>query len=396
MKKIIIIAVAIIIVLIGYLIIKNTMVKELTTKQKVEKLLSTMSLEEKIGQMLIVFYSSPSYDTSLASSIKDNQPGGFILFKENMQSFEQISNLIKGMQSDSKIPMFISVDQEGGVVQRLKDISDSNITIIPTMEKVGIKNDENLAFQVGTVIGEELNDFGINMNYAPVIDIYSNPSNTVIGSRSFGNNELLVSNMGIAVAKGLEAVSVIPVYKHFPGHGDTTEDSHYELPILNKSKEELYSLELKPFIEAINNDAQVIMIGHIALPKITGDNTPSSLSSKIINDLLVKELNFKGLIITDALNMKALTDNYSSEEIIIKAINAGVNTLLMPGPSKSTVKTIKKAISEGKINEKQINNSVIKILTLKYNAGLLDNRKTEALKVFNNAGHQEIIDKIAE
>jgi len=400
MKKIIVTLAIMFIFIVGFIFFKDFNKidddAKLSINQKVDKILKGMTLEEKIGQMLVIYYTSTSYDKTLQSAIRDVKPGGFILFKENITGHEQLTNYINGMQEDSDIPMFISIDQEGGLVQRLKTLSDANITIIPSMEKLGKMNDENLSYEVGGVIGNELNAMGINMDFAPVIDINSNPNNTVIGDRSFGNSAELVSRMGIAVAKGLTSSGVIPVYKHFPGHGDTNEDSHYDLPVLTKTKEELYDLELKPFIEAINNDAKVIMIGHLAVPKITGDNTPASLSSKIIKDLLIEELGFKGVVITDALNMGALTNNYTTEEILINTINAGVDMLLMPGSSKTSLTTIKKAIEDGKITEQQINNSVRKILTLKYESGLFEKNTKLDKQVLGSAEHQSIIDKIRE
>jgi beta-N-acetylhexosaminidase len=202
--------------------------------------------------------------------------------------------------------------------------------------------------------------------------------------------------MGIALGKGLSDSGIIPVYKHFPGHGDTNEDSHYTLPILNKTKDELYNLELKPFIDAIKGGAKVIMVGHIALPQITGDNTPASLSSVIVKDLLIDELGFKGVVTTDALNMGALTKNYTAEKILINAINAGVDMLLMPGSSKATITMIEKALNEGKITEDQINNSVRKILTLKYESGLFDKKDLPNKEIIGNDKHQKIIDKISQ
>lgn len=367
--------------------------KDLTTEQKVNKLLSKMSLEEKIGQMLVIYYTKDTYDNTLDNTIKNIGPGGFILFKENIDNYNQLTTFIKSMQENSKVPMLISIDQEGGIVQRLKNIDDE-VSIIPAMVEVGATNDEKLAFEIGQLIGKELSVFGINMNYAPVIDINSNPNNTVIGNRAFGSDYELVSKMGIATAKGLKESNVISVYKHFPGHGDTLEDSHETLPILNKTKEELYQLELKPFIDAINNGAEVIMIGHIAVPKLTGDNTPASLSKVVITDLLKEELKFKGIVITDALNMGALEG--SSEEIIVKAINAGVDMLLMPGSSKITVSIIKSAIVNKQITEEQINNSVRKILTLKYNNNLFEEKTLNDKSILNCEDHQKILDKIKE
>lgn len=391
--KVLVIILVFVFAFAGYFYFNKISSKELTIEQKVDKLLKKMSLDEKIGQMLVIYYSSANYDNLLNNTIVNIGPGGFILFKENIKNYDQLTNFISSMQKNSEIPMLISIDQEGGIVQRLGSINE-NISIIPAMANLGAMQDETLAYEVGKVIGNELNVFGINMNYAPVIDIDSNPNNTVIGNRAFGDNAELVSKMGIATANGLKDSNVIPIYKHFPGHGDTAEDSHYTLPVLNKTKEELYQLELKPFIDAINNGAEVIMIGHIAVPQLTGDNTPASLSKIVINDLLKDELGFKGVVITDALNMGAL--EYDNDEIIIKAINAGVDMLLMPGPSKTTLSIIKSAIANKKITEQQINNSVRKILLLKYNNGLFEKRTLNDKSMLNSQEHQEILNKIKE
>lgn len=361
-------------------------------EQKVESTMEEMNLEEKIGQMLIVSYRSSAADDNLISTLKTVKPGGFILFSENFESYSSTKKMIEDIEVTSDIPMFISIDQEGGRVQRLKQLSDSNVTIIPSMSEVGKTNDENLAYEVGKVVGEELRVFNINMDFAPVLDIYSNSENTVIGNRAFGTDSTTVTKMGLSFAKGLKSTGVIPVYKHFPGHGDTKEDSHYTLPVITKTKEELMQEELIPFINAIEEGAEVIMIGHLAVPNITGDNTPASLSKEVITDLLKEELGFKGLVVTDALNMGALTNNYSKKEIYVNAINAGVDILLMPSPSMDAVKIIKEAVVNGEITEGQINNSVEKILTLKYEN--LSDENIYTKDYLGSDSHKEVISKI--
>ncbi len=359
---------------------------------KAESLMKDMTLEEKIGQMLIVSYRSSEADDNLVNILNEVKPGGFILFSENFESYEQAKKMIDTINSTSDIPMFMSVDQEGGRVQRLKKLSDKDVTIIPSMNKVGNMNDEELTYQVGRVVGEELRVFDINMDFAPSLDIYSNSNNTVIGDRSFGSTSEVVTKMGLSFAKGLSSTGVIPVYKHFPGHGDTSEDSHYTLPVITKTKEELLNLELIPFKKAIEEGAEVIMIGHLAVPSITEDNTPASLSKTLITDFLKDELGYKGLVITDALNMGALTNEYSKKEIYVNAINAGVDILLMPSPSKEAVKIIKEAVVNGEISEEAINNSVKKILELKCNRLYQENKYTA--DYLGSSEHKEIIDKI--
>lgn len=342
---------------------KKLDINKMSLDEKVNYAMQHMTLDEKIAQMLIVYYSSYSYDETLSEVIKNVNPGGFILFNDNILNHEQLNNFIRKMKEDSKIPMFISIDQEGGLVQRLKPTNDIKVSLIPAMSTI---TDEADAFNIGKTIGNDLKKYGINMNFAPVIDINMSDENTVIDSRSFGSVPETVSKLGLAVANGLEEQDIIPVFKHFPGHGSTTADPHFDLPILNKSKEELYQHELIPFIEAIKNGANVIMIGHIAVPQITGDNTPASLSKEVITDLLKNELDFKGLVVTDALNMRALTKYHSQKEIIVNAINSGVDLLLMPGSSSKTISIIKKAIENNEIKEETINNSVKKILELKF------------------------------
>ena len=199
--------------------------------------------------------------------------------------------------------------------------------------------------------------------------------------------------MGIKLGKGLEDKGVIPVYKHFPGHGSTTTDSHYDLPVINKTKDELMEKELIPFKKAIGEGADIIMIGHLAIPKITNDKTPASLSKVLITDLLKTELNYQGLVVTDALNMGALTNNYKESEIYEMAINAGVDLLLMPKSSTSAMSSIKASIASGKITEDQINNSVRKILTLKYSKLTEDNYLDKSYLA--SSEHKKIIEKIS-
>ena len=358
----------------------------------VEEQLSEMTIEEKIGQMLIVSDTTTTLDEDLLNNLNTVKPGGFILFSDNIKSYEQTKKLIEDINNTSDIPMFISIDQEGGRVLRIKKLSDAKVTNIPSMYHLGLTKDTKLSYEVGKVVGEELRVFGINMNFAPVLDIYSNKENTVIGDRSFGTTSDLVSKMALSFAEGQESTGIISVYKHFPGHGNTSEDSHYTLPVITKTKEELMNLELKPFIEAINNGADVIMIGHLAVPSITKDDTSASLSKEIITDLLKNKLGYNGLVITDALNMDALTNEYTEEEIYINAINAGVDILLMPDFDSETIEIITNAIANGTIAIEEIDNSVEKILELKYDKLFIENPYTK--EYLGSTEHQEIISRI--
>lgn len=285
---------------------------------------------------------------------------------DNYSTYDNTLNLVKNMQSASSIPMIIATDQEGGSVQRLKKITDIHVAEIPYMYYLGNTNDESLAYETGKIMAYQMRTLGINLDFAPVLDIFSNPNNTVIGKRSFSSNEENVTKMALALKKGMEDNLVNTCVKHFPGHGDTTEDSHVSLPIINKTLDELENFELKPFLHSIKN-TNMIMVGHIALPQISKDNTPASLSKVVITDLLKEKYGFKGLVITDALNMGALKNNYSDKEIYVNAINAGADILLMPNDAKSAIDIIKEAVQNGEILEDKINRSVYKILIYKHN-----------------------------
>lgn len=345
--------------------ISNKDFEKLSIEEKVNYKMDNLSIDEKIAQMLIVYYIGDEYDENLSNIIKEVKPGGFILMSDNITTYDRTLNFVKGMQNDSDIPMIISTDEEGGSVQRIKGIRDISVTDIPYMYYLGQTKDKNLAYKVGEIIANELRTIGVNLTYAPVMDIYSNPNNTVIGKRSFGSDPNTVYDMATSLKNGIEDNLVNTCIKHFPGHGDTETDSHFEIPIINKTLDELENSDLLPFIKSIN-DTNMIMVGHIALPKITNSSIPASLSKEIVTDLLKNKYNYKGLVITDALNMRSLTDNYSDKEIYTMAINAGVDLLLMPNGSKNAIKYIKEAIDDEEMDINTINESVRKILTYKY------------------------------
>lgn len=366
--------------------------ESLSIEEKVDYHIKNMSLEEKIAQMLIVYYNSDSFDNNLKSTLESVKPGGFILQSSNITNYEDTLNYVKQIKKTSQVPMFISIDQEGGLVQRLYNLKDIKPTYIPSMFEVGKLKDKEVAYQVGEVMAKELRTIGVNLTFAPVIDIYTNEKNSVIGSRAFGTTKEVVINNAIPLANGLSDNGVIPVFKHFPGHGDTHVDSHVGLPIVDKTLEQLKELELVPFKEAIQNNAKMIMVGHIAYPNITGNNTPATLSYKMVTEVLREEMGFDGIVITDALNMGALTENYTDAEIYEMAIIAGVDILLMPNGSSKTISLIKESISNGKITEERINQSLRRILTLKYEQLNDDNYLSK--DYLGKQEHKDIIDKV--
>lgn len=370
--------------------IESKLSEEELLNKEIEDKISNMSLREKIGQMLIISTTKTEYDEEFDTLLKEVKPSGIVLFANNITTYDNTTALISKIKESAAIPMLIGIDQEGGRVQRIKDIPDVNALTIPNMIEVGKTKNKELAYNVGTVVAKEIAAFGINLDFAPILDIFSNPNNTVIGNRAFGEDAQTVIDMALPFANGMKDEGIIPVYKHFPGHGDTESDSHVELPVITKTEEELLEKELLPFKAAIENDAQMIMTAHIALPSITGDYTPATLSSKVINDMLRQDLGFKGVVITDAVNMAAIADNYTPEEVYKYSINAGVDIILMPEDAKEAINIIEKFVNDGTITETRINDSVKRILTLKYK------NKLDEPKELNkeNIGTQESIDII--
>ena len=358
-------------------------------RDEVKELIDSMSINEKIGQLMIVGFNGTSVDENLNDLVKNSYIGGVILFKDNVESLDGVTELInniKLLNIENKIPLFISVDEEGGVVSR----TPNEFLKLPSSLSIGAYNNENMSYKVGEIIAQELKLMGYNMDYAPVLDVLSNPNNTVIGSRAFGRDVDTVSNLGVSVMKGISENNVISVVKHFPGHGDTSVDSHYGLPLVEKSLEELKELEFIPFQWAINNGADVIMVSHILLQSIDSEN-PATMSKKIISNILRNEMNFDGVVISDDMTMAAIMDNYDIGEASVKAINAGVDIILVChgyDNEMQVLNSISEAVNSGEITEERLNESVYRILSLKNKYNLSDTTKV------NSIGLQEINNKI--
>ncbi len=339
----------------------------------IQEKINNMTLDEKIGQMVMVGVDGYTNDAHSTEMIQNYHVGGFILFKDNIKNTQQALDLINSLKdtnSSSNVPLFFSVDEEGGRVSRMPD----EFAKLPSNKVIGTRDNPDFSFEIGRVIGREIKSLGFNMDFAPVLDVNSNPKNPVIGDRSFGNNAQLVSRLGIKTMQGLQSENVIPVVKHFPGHGDTSTDSHIGLPVVNNDMERLKKLELIPFENAIKNNVDVIMVAHILLPKIDPQN-PASFSKIIITDLLRNEMNYNGLVITDDLTMGAVTKNYKIEEAAVKSVNAGSNIILICHEYEkqvSVIKALKAAVENGEIPAEKVYESVYKILLLKQKYELSD------------------------
>lgn len=371
-------------------------------------ILEKMTPEQKIGQMIMP--SMEQYEdengnlTNLTElneeyrqAILDYGFGGIVLFSSNMENTQQEIKLISDMQeaavsedSISGIPLFISIDQEGGSVGRIPDatVMTGNMALAATGERA----EENTRETAG-IIGEEVSALGINMDFAPVMDVNNNPSNPVIGVRSFGSDPETVARLGNAFKEALQQKGVIPVLKHFPGHGDTDTDSHTGLPSIDKSLEKLSETELVPFKKSIEEGADMIMTSHIQFPQIetetytstgTGEKIclPATLSKKMITGVLREELGFDGVLITDSLVMGAISDNFDPKDAAALAINAGADILLMPMTLTNAddlaqmgeyIQAILAKVQSGEIPQERIDESVLRILKLKMKYGILDN-----------------------
>jgi beta-N-acetylhexosaminidase len=338
-----------------------------------QAILTSMTLEQKIGQMLLVGIDGTEMDKEMNRLITEQHVGGIILYKNNFSDLEgsvRLVNELKKANEGNPAPLFMSVDQEGGKVSRLP----KDFTAIPDAAKVGKTGDPRLAEEMGALLAAEMKAMGFNVDFAPVLDINSNPKNPVIGSRSFGNRADVVTSMGVAVMKGLQQNGTIAVVKHFPGHGDTSVDSHLDLPVVRKTTEQLQAMEWLPFQTAIENGADAVMVAHILFPLIDPD-APASFSSIIIGDQLRGALGFEGVVITDDMTMGAIADHYGIEDAALKSVEAGTDILLVAhgyDTGKQVYDRLLQAVREGRVSEGRIDESVRRILALKLKYRLSD------------------------
>lgn len=370
-----------------------------------------MSLEDKITQMLMVDFrrwqqASEIDETSftvmnaeISGIIARYKFGGIILFGENFEDTEQTVNLVSSLKNIASVsdftPMFIGVDQEGGSVTRIK-----NGTTLPGNMAIGATASKDDAFLAGEILSSELSSLGINLNFAPSLDVNNNPANPVIGLRSFSSDPDLVSELGLSLIEGQQKNDVISAAKHFPGHGNTEVDSHLGLPVVNKTYEELSRIELKPFVAAINEEVDMLMTAHIQFPQIESSTAvsikdgssiylPATLSPEILTTVAREKLNYNGVIITDAMNMSAISENFGESEAVILAMSAGADIILMPttlrsqndvNKLESLIQDIISGVETGRLSEDRIDASVRRIVELKQKRGILDENTNNSLE----------------
>lgn len=364
---------------------EQTTFSEQTTaaSSPVNKILNEMTLEEKVGQLFLInpgMLNCDDSNTSITQELKEKiekyNPGGFILFKPNIQTPEQTIKFIDDLKTASEYQPFIGVDEEGGTVSRIAANSEMGVERLPAMQKIGESGDPEKAYETGEALAGYLKRFHFNVDFAPVADVNTNPDNPVIGSRAFGSQPEPVAKMVAQAVKGLQDNNVVACVKHFPGHGDTSQDTHTGMAVVSHDMERLRSTELLPFYAGIEAGVDMVMVGHISLPNVTGTDEPAVVSHKIVTELLREEMSYDGVVITDSMAMDALYERYSLAEASVAALKAGVDILLMQMPGNTrpgtvfeefdeAYRAVLEAVRSGEISETRLDASVRRILELK-------------------------------
>lgn len=347
---------------------------ELTPEQKLDEIVNAgievMPLEDKVAGLFLV---TPEAITGVSTAVKAGDGtrealakyavGGMIYFSKNIQSEDQIKEMVDNTKLYTKYPLFIAVDEEGGSVSRLADAGIG--TRMASAQDIATTGDTQNAYQAGSTIGAELYALGFNLNFAPVADL-NNVDGSALGDRSYGADADTVSGFVTAMMQGLEEQKVTACLKHFPGIGSSVQDTHNGMATTERSLEEFRANEFKVFQAGIDAGANMIMIGHLSAPALTGDNTPCSLSSAVVTDILRNEMNYDGVIISDAMNMGAITEYYESDEAAIHALRAGCDMILMPAEFEAAYNGVLQAVQDGTISEERINDSLRRIYRIKY------------------------------
>ncbi|WP_231509698.1 glycoside hydrolase family 3 protein [Streptosporangium roseum] len=378
---------------------------------KVEAVLARMSLEDKVGQLFMPVLYGPAANTvsgenqarfgvgTPAKAVAKYRPGGVILFPwaDNVKNVRQVVALTNGLQKASpEIPLLVGADQENGRVSRMAPL----VTPMPGASVIGSTGDPALARRAAKVTGIELRALGINLDFAPVADVNINPRNPVIGPRAYGSDPKKVAPMVAAAVQGFHDAGIASTAKHFPGHGDTNVDSHSGLPVIQHSLSQWNKLDAPPFAAAIGKNIDAIMSAHVVMPKLDPSGDPATLSKPILTGLLREKLGFDGVVSTDALDMAGVRKKYGDGQVAVRAIQAGVDLLLMPPDFPKAYGAVLAAVKSGKISTARLDQSVRRLLKLKAARGLLDRAPVadpaEAERVLRSAEHRKVAQLINE
>ena len=352
---------------------ETTEVPEEEKPSLVDETLAGMTLHEKVCQMMFVTPEELTGEDGVTvagdatrQALENYPVGGIVYFAKNLESQDQVKEMIDNSQKDSSIGLFVATDEEGGVVNRLMDTVGT--TYIGSMYYYKDDGDET-AYENAYTIANDMSALGFNLDFAPVADVWSNPDNTVIGERAYSDDYAQAAELVGNAVKGFNDGGVMCTLKHFPGHGDTAEDSHYSSAYVHRTKEEIMADEMQPFRSGIEAGAEFVMVGHLIVPDI--DEVPATLSYKIATGILRDELKFEGVAITDSFEMESIADNYSVDDAVVMSVKAGMDMILQPKDMASAVNSIEQAVADGELSEDRIDESVRRILTLKESRGLL-------------------------
>ena len=346
--------------------------------------INELSIQEKIGQMIIIGMDTNYITDRIRTMITKYKIGGIILYRKNFSTYAEMIELIKQLKQlnqSNKIPLFISIDQEGGRVNRMpKEIKN-----LPPANTIAKEGGIELVKEAANITGELLSKSGYNLNFSPVLDIKRFEDSHAIGDRCYGDNKDDVAKYGICVMKELQKQGIVPVVKHFPGHGATKKDSHYMLPVINESIEKIEKDDMYPFEQAIKKGADAILVGHLLIKNVTW-MYPASLSRKFIFKYLRKKYRYNGIIITDDLKMRAIKFLYGTDNAVVKAFEAGNDMVVFRfnhEEEKRTLEKLEKMVKLGKIKESRINKSVKRIIKLKQKYNLSDTKQIDGIDINN-------------
>ena len=354
--------------------------------------LDLMTDEEKVGQLFTVnleqmddtkgeYYEHKKFTKTMKENLQKYPVGGVILFSRNIWNRKQTKKLIRKLQKNAAMPMFISVDEEGGDVARIGNNKKMKTDTFPTMEEIGKTQDADYVYYMASTIGSQIGELGFNVDFAPVADVKTSEMNSEIGTRSFGDDPKKVAEFVSAYVKGLESQNICSTLKHFPGQGSSSGDTHQGSVDIDSSISKLRKIDFVPFVSGIEAGADFVMVSHISVSRVTETSEPASVSKLIMTTILREELDYSGLIVTDAFDMACITDKYSAAEAAVKSFNAGADIILMPQDLPEAYDAILSKVKSGKITEKRLNDTVQRILKLKFQKGIMTLEDTAQKKM---------------
>lgn len=354
--------------------------------------LDLMTDEEKVGQLFTVnleqmddtkgeYYEHKKITKTMKENLQKYPVGGVILFSRNIWNRKQTKKLIRKLQKNAAMPMFISVDEEGGDVARIGNNKKMKTDTFPTMEEIGKTQDADYVYYMASTIGSQIGELGFNVDFAPVADVKTSEMNSEIGTRSFGDDPKKVAEFVSAYVKGLESQNICSTLKHFPGQGSSSGDTHQGSVDIDSSISKLRKIDFVPFVSGIEAGADFVMVSHISVSRVTETSEPASVSKLIMTTILREELDYSGLIVTDAFDMACITDKYSAAEAAVKSFNAGADIILMPQDLPEAYDAILSKVKSGKITEKRLNDTVERILKLKFQKGIMTLEDTAQKKM---------------